>query len=124
MSQKDSLSKLKNFFRMDKNASGKLLKWNWLQLSKHSLNLYGFRHTGSSREKTDADLLRELEVLLQPQVATAQRCKTLKELCESDKINRLADVSGLFIFFYSTEEYCSKQLINDLTFFSPVYLGD
>lgn len=74
-------------------------KWNWLQLSKHSLNLYGFRHTGSSREKTDADLLRELEVLLQPQVATAQRCKTLKELCESDKINRLADVSGLFIFF-------------------------
>lgn len=54
---------------------------------------YFFFKLGSSREKTDADLLRELEMLLQPQVATAQRCKTLKDLCESDKINRLADVS-------------------------------
>ena len=56
---------------------------------------------GSSREKTDADLLRELEILLQPQLATAQRCKTLKELSESDKINRLADVSVLFTIFFS-----------------------
>lgn len=51
--------------------------------------------TGSNREKTDADLLRELEGLLQPQIATAQRCRTLKELCESDRINRLEDVSIL-----------------------------
>lgn len=94
MSQKDSLSKLKTFFRLDKNASGKCL-CNWIGC-KHWM-LYGFLTTGSSREKTDADLLRELEVLLQPQVATAQRCKTLKELCESDKINRLSDVSWFFI---------------------------
>lgn len=56
---------------------------------------------GGSREKTDADLLRELEMLLQPQVATAQRCKTLKELCESDRINRLADVSLIFFSYFS-----------------------
>lgn len=48
---------------------------------------------GSNRQKTDEDLLRELEVLLSPQVAIAQRCKTLKELCDSEKINRLEDVS-------------------------------
>lgn len=60
---------------------------------------------GSSREKTDADLLRELETLLQPQVATAQRCKTLKELCESDRITRLADVSN---FFACSLTYCIR----------------
>lgn len=53
--------------------------------------------TGSNREKTDADLLRELEGLLQPQIATAQRCRTLKELCESDRINRLEDV-GILVY--------------------------
>lgn len=60
---------------------------------------------GSSREKTDADLLRELETLLQPQVATAQRCKTLKELCESDRINRLADVCIIIICRFSLVFY-------------------
>lgn len=55
-----------------------------------------FAWIGSSREKTDADLLRELENLLPPTVTSTQRCKTLKELCESDKINRLEDVSHFF----------------------------
>lgn len=61
--------------------------------------LYGISSTGSNREKTDADLLHELEVLIQPQVAAPQRCKTLKDLCESDKITRLEDVSDLHVQF-------------------------
>lgn len=71
--------------------------------SKRLQSTEHFQHSmvfvGSNREKTDADLLRELEVLLQPQVATAQRCKTLKELCESDKIHRLADVKFFHLKF-------------------------
>lgn len=66
------------------------------QITKH-ICICMAAETGSNREKTDADLLRELEGLLQPQIATAQRCRTLKELCESDKINRLEDVS-FFLF--------------------------
>lgn len=54
---------------------------------------FSVRIVGSSREKTDADLLRELEILLLPQVTSTQRCKTLKDLCDSEKINRLEDVS-------------------------------
>lgn len=65
--------------------------------SKNNEFVWLFVNAGSSREKTDADLLRELEMLLAPQVTSAQRCKTLKELCESDKINRLEDVSIYFV---------------------------
>lgn len=56
---------------------------------------------GSRGEKTDADLLRDLEVLIQPQLAATQRCKTLKDLSESDKISRLEDVSTIY---YEPEE--------------------
>lgn len=116
MNQKESLSRLKNFFRMDKNASGKLdmciiVAFVVVQTKCHCTKRCDKVHfgefvalkmfscfvdvlLGGSREKSDADLLRELELLLQPQVATTQRCKTLKELSESDKITRLADVSA------------------------------
>lgn len=88
MSQKDSLSKLKNFFRIEKNSSG---KYKYLRRIQSFIN--DFVGAGSCREKTDADLVRELEGLIHPQVTMAQRCKTIRELCDSDKINRLEDVS-------------------------------
>lgn len=48
---------------------------------------------GTPREqKIDTNLLREWEGLLQPHLPAPQRCRTLKELCESDRINRLEDV--------------------------------
>lgn len=48
---------------------------------------------GTGRDKSDVELLRELEDILQPKVPVAQRCKVLKELCEGDKISKLEDVS-------------------------------
>lgn len=52
---------------------------------------------GSTRERTDTNLLRELEVVLQPQLPVAQRCRTLRELCDSEKLNRLEDVGSRFV---------------------------
>lgn len=49
---------------------------------------------GNNRDKTDADLLRELNETLAQHIAIDKRNKTLRDLCESDKIHRLEDVSA------------------------------
>lgn len=59
-------------------------------------NLFLFQSIGAGRDKSDSELLRELEDILQPKIPVAQRCKVLKELCESDKINKLEDVSNFY----------------------------
>lgn len=51
-----------------------------------------FAITGAQRDKNDAELLRELEAVLQPQTPFQHRARALRELCESDRINRLEDV--------------------------------
>lgn len=48
---------------------------------------------GNHRDKTDADLLRELNETLAQHIAIDKRHKTIRDLCESDKIHRLEDVS-------------------------------
>lgn len=113
MSQKDkevnTLNKLKSFFFREKSAGGKSSTTNYNQINSIidclsnwrdnvysnviNLDLLLVNCVGTPREqKIDTNLLREWEGLLQPHLPAPQRCRTLKELCESDRINRLEDV--------------------------------
>lgn len=99
MSQRDkdnTINKLKQFFRNVKTPSG---MHNQIATTGHITEHVHTSFSGPNRDKTDMEILRELEAVLQPQIPVAQRCKALKELCESDKINRLEDVSTTNIWF-------------------------